>query len=87
MADVEGLSLNPSKISGVCGRLMCCLQYEHQTYKELTTGMPKTGDKIQTPDGPGRVLKNDILGQTVLLRLDDESILTYSIEELKSAQD
>ena len=87
MAKDQGLSLNPSKISGVCGRLMCCLQYEHQIYKELTTGMPKTGDKIQTPDGPGRVLKNDILGQTVLLRLDDESIQTYSIEELKSAHD
>ena len=84
MAKDQGISLNPSKISGVCGRLMCCLQYEHQVYKELTTGMPKTGNKIQTPDGPGRVLKNDILGQTVLIRLDDESLLTYSIEELKS---
>ena len=83
MAKDQGLSLNPSKISGVCGRLMCCLQYEHQTYKELVIGMPKTGHKIQTPDGPGKVLKNDILAQTVLIRLDDESILTYSMEELK----
>jgi hypothetical protein len=45
--------------------------------------MPKNGGRIQTPDGPARVLKNDILGQTVLVRLDDESILTYSMDELK----
>ena len=83
MAKDQGLALNPSKISGVCGRLMCCLQYEHQTYKELNKGMPKTGGKVQTPDGPGRVLKNDILAQAVLVRLNDESILTYSLEELK----
>ncbi len=83
MAKDQGLALNPSKISGVCGRLMCCLQYEHQIYKELIKGMPKNGGRIQTPEGPGRVLKNDILGQTVLVRLEDESILTYSIEELK----
>lgn len=83
MAKDQGLALNPSKISGVCGRLMCCLQYEHQTYKELIKGMPKTGNKIQTPDGPGKVLKNDILAQTIIVRLDDESILTYSMNELK----
>ena len=83
MAKDQGLSLNPSKISGVCGRLMCCLQYEHQTYKELVKGMPKIGSKIHTPDGSGKVLKNDILSQTILIRLDDESILTYSVEELE----
>ena len=83
MAKDQGLALNPSKISGVCGRLMCCLQYEHQTYKELIKGMPKNGGRIQTPDGPARVLKNDILGQTALVRLDDESILTSSMDELK----
>ena len=83
MAKDQGLALNPSKISGVCGRLMCCLQYEHQTYKELIKGVPKTGGNIQTPDGPGRVLKNNILKQTIDVRLDDESILTYSMDELK----
>ena len=83
MAKDQGLALNPSKISGVCGRLMCCLQYEHQIYKEMIKGMPKNGGKVLTPEGPGRVLKNDILGQTVLVRLEDESILTYSMEELK----
>ena len=83
MAKDQGLALNPSKISGVCGRLMCCLQYEHENYRKLIKGMPKGNSKIQTPDGPGRVLKNNILEQNVLVRLDDESIMTYSMEELK----
>ena len=82
MAKDQGLALNPSKISGVCGRLMCCLQYEHQTYKELSQSMPKLGRNIQTPGGLGKVIQSNILKQTVLVRLEDESILTYSIEEL-----
>ena len=82
MAKDQGLALNPSKISGACGRLMCCLQYEHQTYKELSQSMPKLGENVQTPGGLGKVIQNNIIKQTVLVRLEDESILTYSIEEL-----
>ena len=82
MAKDQGLALNPSKISGACGRLMCCLQYEHQTYKELSQFMPKLGENVQTPGGLGKVIQNNIIKQTVLVRLEDESILTYSIEEL-----
>ena len=82
MAKDQGLALNPSKISGACGRLMCCLQYEHQTYKELSQSMPKLGRNIQTPRGLGKVIQSNILKQTVLVRLEDESILAYSIEEL-----
>ena len=86
MAKDQGLALNPSKISGACGRLMCCLQYEHQTYKELSQTMPKIGSNIQTPEGLGRVLKNNIIEQTILVRLEDESILTYTMEELPKPQ-
>ena len=82
MAKDQGLNLNTNKISGACGRLMCCLQYEHQTYKELSQSMPKLGRNIQTPRGLGKVIQSNILKQTVLVRLEDESILTYSIEEL-----
>ena len=85
MAKDQGLALNPSKISGVCGRLMCCLQYEHQTYKELSQSMPKLGRNIQTPRGLGKVIQSNILKQTVLVRLEDESMLTYSTEELSSS--
>ncbi|HIJ50404.1 MAG TPA: sporulation protein [Nitrospinae bacterium] len=86
MAKDQGLALNPSKISGVCGRLMCCLQYEHDNYKEMVKGMPRVNSQVQTPDGPGKVLKNEILAQRVMVRLDDESISTYPKEELKVKQ-
>jgi|ETNmetMinimDraft_12_1059888.scaffolds.fasta_scaffold23087_2 cell fate regulator YaaT (PSP1 superfamily) len=83
MAKDQGLALNPTKISGVCGRLMCCLQYEHEIYKNLIKDMPKVNRKIQTPDGPGKVLNNDVLQQNILVRLDDESIMTYPLDELR----
>jgi cell fate regulator YaaT (PSP1 superfamily) len=83
MAKDQGLALNPSKISGVCGRLMCCLQYEHKTYKDLIKGLPKHGSRLNTPDGPGKVMKNEILAQKVVVRLDDESVMTYDLNELK----
>ena len=83
MAKDQGLALNPTKISGVCGRLMCCLQYEHAIYKNLIKDMPKVNRKIQTPDGPGKVLNNDVLQQNILVRLDDESIMTYPLDELR----
>lgn len=85
MAKGQGLSLNPSKISGVCGRLMCCLQYEHETYKELIRGLPKPGVRLDTPHGPGEVIKNEILEQKIVVRLDDESIMTYELNELHDA--
>lgn len=85
MAKDQGLALNPSKISGVCGRLMCCLQYEHQTYKDLIRGLPKHGTRLDTPDGPGKVMKNQILEQKIVVRLDDESVMTYDLDELKDS--
>ncbi|MCF8720368.1 PSP1 domain-containing protein [Nitrospina gracilis] len=83
MAKDQGLALNPSKISGVCGRLMCCLQYEHNIYKNLIKEMPKLGKTISTPDGKGRVIQNDILKQKVTVRLEDDFIMYYDLEELR----
>jgi cell fate regulator YaaT (PSP1 superfamily) len=85
MAKDQGLALNPSKISGVCGRLMCCLQYEHANYKELIKEMPKLGSRVQTADGPGKVIKQDILKGMLTVRLEDESILYYHLDEIKMA--
>ena len=82
MAKNQGLPLNPSKISGVCGRLMCCLQYEHDNYKEMIKGLPRLGSKIQTPDGPGKIIKNEILEQKVVILLDDGTHITYHKDEL-----
>ncbi|MGV7221645.1 MAG: PSP1 domain-containing protein [Nitrospinales bacterium] len=83
MAKDQGLALNPTKISGVCGRLMCCLQYEHSLYKELIKGLPKSGSRMDSPDGPGKVLQVNILKQNIVMRLDDESIMTYTADELR----
>ncbi|MBT6346866.1 MAG: sporulation protein, partial [Nitrospina sp.] len=86
MAKNQGMALNPSKISGVCGRLMCCLQYEHDNYKALIKNLPRVNSQIQTPDGPGRVLKNEILEQRVLVQLEDDNRVTYDLDVLPKAQ-
>lgn len=83
MAKDQGLALNPGKISGVCGRLMCCLQYEHQTYRELIKNIPKYGTLVVTPDGRGKVIKSRILEKTVSVLLEDESIMSYPIDLLE----
>ena len=83
MAKDQGLALNPSKISGVCGRLMCCLQYEHDNYKDLVELLPKTGSRVETPEGWGKVVKNNILEKVVTVLLDDESYMNYHLDELK----
>jgi len=87
MAKNQGMALNPSKISGVCGRLMCCLQYEHDNYKALIKNLPKANSHIQTPDGLGRVLKNEILEQRVVVLLEDTSVMTYALDELPKPKD
>ncbi len=84
MAKDQGLALNPSKISGVCGRLMCCLQYEHDLYRSMIQELPKIGKIIDTPEGPGKVVKNDILKQVITVRLlDDDYTMYYHLDELR----
>lgn len=61
MAKTQGLSLNPGKISGLCGRLMCCLEYENEYYSEVYKKMPKLGGTVGTPDGNGVVISNNML--------------------------
>lgn len=69
MAKNQNLSLNPGKISGVCGRLMCCLKYENDLYTRLREGIPDNGEKVFTPDGPGKVFDTNILQESVRVRL------------------
>jgi len=69
MAKVQNLSLNPTKISGICGRLMCCLKYENEVYLELRKGMPDQGERIKTPDGLAVVIEANILESIVKTRL------------------
>lgn len=69
MAKVQNLSLNPSKISGICGRLMCCLKYENDIYMEMRRGMPEVGERIKTPDGLAKVVDTNILEDIIRVRL------------------
>lgn len=79
MAKNQGLSLSPTKISGLCGRLMCCLAYENKTYEEILQRMPKVGSHIWSPKGMGNVVYNDILRERVSVKVQgaDESYTVY----------
>ena len=86
MAKIQGLSLNPQKISGVCGRLMCCLKYENAYYSEVYKQMPKVGSKVHTQDGEGTVESNDLIKQTarvkVMLKDGSFDVKTYHLEDM-----
>lgn len=87
MAKEQNLSLNPTKISGVCGRLMCCLKNEEDTYEELNRSLPYVGDHVTTPDGrKGEVHSVNVLRQLVKVIVengDDKEIEEYKASELK----
>lgn len=89
MAKVQGLSLNPQKISGCCGKLMCCLKYENPYYQEVFKKMPKINSVASTPDGKGTVLSHDMLRQEVKVRITDEDgnqeIKSYPLAKINSA--
>ena len=71
MAKEQDLSLTPSTISGICGRLKCCLKYEHEGYLELEKNMPRRGDFCECPEGRGRVMDRNLLAQKVVVQLED----------------
>lgn len=87
MAKEQSLSLNPTKISGICGRLMCCLKNEQEAYEELNSNLPDIGEKVKTFDGfKGEVVSVNVLRQKVkiVVEVDDErEIKEYAIDELK----
>ena len=82
MAKDQGLSLNPTKISGQCGRLMCCLTYEHKTYSDLKKKFPKIGKNITTSFGNGKVLRHNILGGTLSIRMEDNTEKEISLDDI-----
>jgi len=71
MAKEQNLPLNPTKISGLCGRLMCCLGYEHKTYKDLMKGLPREGDQVKTDKGPGKVVSVSAIKRLCVVQLAD----------------
>ncbi len=90
MAKIQGLSLSPTKINGICGRLMCCLGYETSTYEEAIKKMPKVGSEIVTPKGKGVVVYNDLLRERVSVKRqsDGDSFVVedYELDELNGSK-
>ena len=84
MAKTQNLSLNPTKISGTCGRLMCCLKYEQDTYESLIRSSPKPDSFVDTPDGRGTVVDVDILRQRVKVQMEQnpETVTSFANEEI-----
>lgn len=84
MAKTQNLSLNPTKISGTCGRLMCCLKYEQDTYEELIRTSPKAESFVDTPEGRGTVTEVDLLRQRVKVRMEDspDTVTQFPVEEI-----
>ncbi len=85
MAKTQSLSLNPGKISGTCGRLMCCLKYEQEAYEDLLQHSPKSDSFVETPDGVGDIISVNILREKVRVRLDNEpdSLKIYHNSEIR----
>jgi len=83
MAKGQNLSLNPTKISGVCGRLMCCLRYEASAYEDARDEMPKSGETVITPDGEGQVKEVNFNKKTVLVKLQESGyVREFPLEEV-----
>jgi len=79
----QNVSLNPSAITGMCGRLKCCLRYEYETYKEMGYRLPRIGSTVQCPDGKGCVVAKDVLAQHVRVRLENERVLDYHVSQIR----
>lgn len=82
MAKLQKATLDPTKISGRCGRLKCCLRYEYETYEAGIAEMPAIGASVQTPDGPGRVIGQEILARHVLVETEDRVRKLVSLDNL-----
>ena len=85
MAKTQNVSLSPNRVSGLCGKLLCCLSYENEMYNEITERMPAIHTKVTTKDGEGEVIYNDILRERVHVRFGDEgyNIKDYSLSEIE----
>ncbi|MBF0450035.1 MAG: stage 0 sporulation protein [Candidatus Magnetomorum sp.] len=83
MAKEQNLSLNPTKISGLCGRLMCCLTYEYDTYRKLRKFFPRIGTEVKTPDGPARVIRHNIIKDIVTVKYDGGTEMDLKLDQIE----
>ena len=84
MAKTQRLTLNPTTISGMCGRLKCCLKYEFEGYRSCGEKFPKDGARVACPDGCGRVCDKDIMRERVKIRLEDGRVFDYDVGEVSA---
>ena len=87
LAKDQGMPINPSKISGVCGRLLCCLNYEYANYIEAAAGMPPVGSGVMTPEGIGKVAALHFLNATVVVKLEDGRVKEFGKSEIEMIEE
>lgn len=90
MAKEQGLSLNPTKISGTCGRLMCCLKYEQDAYEQIIKKMPKIGAIVDTPEGQGVVMDVNLLKEILKVKMDkgnETDLRLYNVNQVRVIKD
>ena len=84
MAKEQGLSLNPAKISGCCGRLMCCLKYEQEAYEDVLKRYPPNNSIVRTEEGKGTVVKGCLLRERVIVKLDNsDDVKEFKLDEIE----
>ncbi len=83
MAKMQKATLDPSKVSGRCGRLRCCLRYEHEVYDDLQRRLPRNNKWVRTPDGEGKVIDRQIITQLVTVELENHRRVAYPVEEIE----
>lgn len=90
MAKEQNLSLNPTKISGICGRLMCCLKYEHEMYEKILERLPEIGSIVMTPQGKGIVIETNTLLEIAKVKVklpdDTDEIIPFAIDEIEQVE-
>ena len=82
MAKEQGLSLNPTKISGQCGRLMCCLTFEYEMYKKIRSQFPKIGETVKTKNYEGKVVRHNTIYNRIAIRVDDGKDIEAGLDEI-----
>ncbi len=87
MAKTQNLALSPNKVSGLCGRLMCCLSYEHEAYAAASKNLPKSGKRVLTCKGPGKVMSIDVLGQKFSFMGDDGARMVMEPTDVERDED
>jgi cell fate regulator YaaT (PSP1 superfamily) len=86
MAKEQELSLNPQKISGLCGRLMCCLAYEFDFYRDARQCLPRVGQRTETEQGPGRIAEVDVISNRITVELDEGGRISMEADLLTHHQ-